>query len=184
VIVGLGRASGRRAGTTSAIVHRPPGARGDPPADRQSAGGRPCPRKPEHDRLASCGRLPGAAPGLKPDREAPGWAGLQMRQARRSEKPIPHPAPAILLYENQKPWHHRSVADRSASGAAQANGGERSGKRLFCPRGRRNPLKRLASDKEIQRNPSLFLGKIWPGLGLALLGFDKFGTGLESRYNT
>jgi hypothetical protein len=107
-----------------------------------------------------------------------------VRQVRRTEKPIPHPAPAILLYENQKLWHHRSVADRSASKTAPANGEERSGKRLFCPRGQRNRLKRLVSDKEIQGNPSLFLGKIWPGLGLALLGFDKFGIGLESRYNT
>jgi hypothetical protein len=54
----------------------------------------------------------------------------------------------------------------------------------LAPGGQRNPLKTLASDKEIQGNPSLFLGKIWPGLGLALLGFDKFGIGLESRYST
>jgi hypothetical protein len=49
VILGLGRASGRRAGTASAIVHRPPGARGDPPADREGSGRRPCARKPPRD---------------------------------------------------------------------------------------------------------------------------------------
>jgi hypothetical protein len=49
VIPGQGRASGRRAGTASAIVHRPPGDRGDPPADREGSGRRPCARKPPRD---------------------------------------------------------------------------------------------------------------------------------------
>jgi hypothetical protein len=40
-------------------------------------------------------------------------------------------------------------------------------------------LKRLISDKGIQENPSFFLGKIWRELGLALLGFEKFGIGLD-----
>jgi hypothetical protein len=103
-----------------------------------------------------------------------------VRQAHRTEKSIPHPAPAIFLYENQKPWHHREARPRPRRPTAR----KAAGKDFFCPRGQRNPLKRLVSDKEIQGNPSLFLGKIGPGLGLALLGFDKFGIGLESRYNT
>jgi hypothetical protein len=46
-------------------------------------------------------------------------------------------------------------------------------------------LKRLISDKEIQRNPSLFLGKIWLELGLAWPDLEKFGSGLETVfYNT
>jgi hypothetical protein len=50
-------------------------------------------------------------------------------------------------------------------------------KTFLAPGGQRNPLKRLNSDKEMQGNPSLFLGKIWLALALALalLGFEKFG---------
>jgi hypothetical protein len=33
--------------------------------------------------------------------------------------------------------------------------------------------------EEIQGNPSLFLGKIWLGLGLVWPSFDQFGIGLE-----
>jgi hypothetical protein len=47
-------------------------------------------------------------------------------------------------------------------------------KNFFCPGGHDNPLKRLIPDKEIKENQSCFLGKIWPRLGLALLGFDRF----------
>jgi hypothetical protein len=47
-------------------------------------------------------------------------------------------------------------------------------KNFFRPGGRDNPLKRFIPDKEFQGNPSLFLGKIWPGLGLAWRGFDIF----------
>jgi hypothetical protein len=40
-------------------------------------------------------------------------------------------------------------------------------------------LKRLISDKGIQGNPSVFLGKIWLDIGPALLDFEKFGVGFE-----
>jgi hypothetical protein len=52
-------------------------------------------------------------------------------------------------------------------------------KNFFCPGGRDKRLKRLIPDKEFQGNQSPFLGKIWPGLGLAWLGFDKFCFGLD-----
>src|SRR5277367_6680025 len=52
------------------------------------------------------------------------------------------------------PW---LVRDGSAPRATKANGVERSRERNFCPRGHRNPLKKLNSDKRIQANPSLFL---------------------------
>jgi hypothetical protein len=45
--------------------------------------------------------------------------------------------------------------------------------------GRRNPLKRLISAKEIQGNPSLFFCKIWLEAGLAWLDFAEFGLGFE-----
>jgi hypothetical protein len=48
-------------------------------------------------------------------------------------------------------------------------------KNFFLARGQHNPLKRLISDKRIQGNPSLFLGKIWLEAGLALLDLAKFG---------
>jgi hypothetical protein len=51
-------------------------------------------------------------------------------------------------------------------------------KKNFWPGGQDNPLKRLISDKGIQGNQSIFLGRIWLELGLAWLGFDKFGIGL------
>jgi hypothetical protein len=41
-------------------------------------------------------------------------------------------------------------------------------------------LKRLISDKGIQGNQSIFLGKMWLELGLAWLGFDKFGLAWSS----
>jgi hypothetical protein len=50
--------------------------------------------------------------------------------------------------------------------------------KIFGPGGRDNRLKRLISDKGIQGNQSIILGKIWMELGLAWLGFDKFGIGL------
>jgi hypothetical protein len=52
-------------------------------------------------------------------------------------------------------------------------------KNFFCLGGHDNPLKRLIPDKEIKENQSSFLGNIWPGLGLAWLGFDKFCFGLD-----
>jgi hypothetical protein len=52
-------------------------------------------------------------------------------------------------------------------------------KNFFCPGGHDNRLKRLSPDKEIKGNPSLFFGKIWPGLGPAWLGFEKFCFGLD-----
>src|ERR1700685_1978693 len=61
------------------------------------------------------------------------------------------------------------------------SGGGKGGKGFFCPRGQRNPLKRLISDKEIQGNPSLFLCWILLGVGRALLDLAKFGIGLEKR---
>ena len=39
--------------------------------------------------------------------------------------------------------------------------------------GRRNPLKRLDSDKEIKGFPLIFFGAIWPGLGKFGIGFGK-----------
>jgi hypothetical protein len=63
-----------------------------------------------------------------------------------------------FLFENQKMWylkpHRRS---ERAHGAAKANGAERSGKRIFWPRGQHKSLERLISAKEIQGNPSRFL---------------------------
>jgi hypothetical protein len=44
-------------------------------------------------------------------------------------------------------------------------------KKNFWPGGHDNPLKRLISDKGIQGNQSIFLGKMWLELGLAWLGF-------------
>jgi hypothetical protein len=58
---------------------------------------------------------------------------------------------------------------------------ERNAESIFSPGGQRNPLKKLDSDKEIKGNQSFFLGKIWSGLGLALLGFDRFGENLAAR---
>jgi hypothetical protein len=52
-------------------------------------------------------------------------------------------------------------------------------KNFFAPGGHDNPLKWLVSDKGIQGNPSLFLGKIWLGIGLAWLDLAKFGFRLE-----
>src|ERR1700683_2254303 len=60
-------------------------------------------------------------------------------------------------------------------------GEERREKGFFCPRGQRNSLKRLISDKEIQGNPSLFLCWILLGVGRALLDLAKFGIGLEKH---
>jgi hypothetical protein len=53
-------------------------------------------------------------------------------------------------------------------------------KRIFWPGGHHNPLKRLISAMEIQDNQSAFLGRIWPELALAWLGFDGFGIGLRN----
>jgi hypothetical protein len=58
--------------------------------------------------------------------------------------------------------------------------GEEGSEESFLARGHDNRLKRLISDKEIQRNPSLFLGKIWLELGLAWPDLEKFGFGLET----
>jgi hypothetical protein len=55
---------------------------------------------------------------------------------------------------------------------------ERSRERFFAPRCHDNRLKRLVSDKRIQGNPGFSFGKIWLGLGLAWLGFEKFGGAL------
>jgi hypothetical protein len=52
--------------------------------------------------------------------------------------------------------------------------------KIFLPGGRDNPLKRLISDKGIQGNPSLILGKIWLERGPALLDLAKFGFGLDA----
>jgi hypothetical protein len=41
-------------------------------------------------------------------------------------------------------------------------------------------LKWLIPAKEIQEKQSFFLGKIWPPLGLAWRGFDKFGENLAA----
>jgi hypothetical protein len=61
--------------------------------------------------------------------------------------------------------------------------GEERRENFLCLGGHDNPLKRLKTDKGIQGNQSLFLGKIWLKLGLALLGFDKFGGNLaKQRY--
>jgi len=57
--------------------------------------------------------------------------------------------------------------------------GTRASKRKKAPRGQRKSLKRLDSDKEIQGNPSVFLGFIWLGLGWILLDLAKFGFGLD-----
>jgi hypothetical protein len=68
--------------------------------------------------------------------------------------------------------------------AAKPNGGKRSAKGIFCPRGRRNLLKRLKTAKRIQGNPSFFLCFPLPALGRASLDFEEFGIGLESRIKT
>jgi hypothetical protein len=52
-------------------------------------------------------------------------------------------------------------------------------KKDFFAGGHDNRLKRLISDKEIQGNPSLFLGKIWLKLGPAWPDLGKFGFGLD-----
>jgi hypothetical protein len=44
-----------------------------------------------------------------------------------------------------------------AAGRSEAPREERSEKKIFWPGGRRNRLKRLNPDKEIQDNPSFFL---------------------------
>ena len=54
-------------------------------------------------------------------------------------------------------------------------------KNFFCPGGHDKWLKRLIPDKEIKENQSPFLGKIWPRLGPAWLGFDKFCFGLDRQ---
>jgi hypothetical protein len=41
--------------------------------------------------------------------------------------------------------------------SAKASATQETRRILFAPGGRRNPLKRLKTDKEIQGNPSLFL---------------------------
>jgi hypothetical protein len=52
--------------------------------------------------------------------------------------------------------------------------------KTFCPRGQRNPLKRLSSDKEIQEKESFFFGKIWVRLGAAWRGFAGFAENLAA----
>jgi hypothetical protein len=51
----------------------------------------------------------------------------------------------------------------------------KGGENFFSPGGQRNSLKRLNPDKEIQGKQSLFLGKIWVGLGAAWPDFAGFG---------
>jgi hypothetical protein len=53
------------------------------------------------------------------------------------------------------------------------------GQRKKALGGQRKSLKRLDSDKEIQGNPSVFLGFIWLGLGWILLDLGEFGFGLD-----
>jgi hypothetical protein len=50
--------------------------------------------------------------------------------------------------------------------------------RNFGARGRRKPLKRLKTAKEIKGSQSFFLCWIWLDIGSALLDLAKFGIGL------
>jgi hypothetical protein len=50
------------------------------------------------------------------------------------------------------------------------------------PGHQRNPLERIVLDKQIQENPSFFLGKTWRELGLAWLGFERFGGDLKNAF--
>jgi hypothetical protein len=49
--------------------------------------------------------------------------------------------------------------------------------------GHRNALKRLNSDKRIEGNPSLCLGKIWLNAAPAWLNLAQFGLGLGKPAN-
>lgn len=81
-------------------------------------------------------------------------------------------------HEDQSAMQRQGVR-RSLSCESDAAFAEESQKRFFLPRGWRNPLESLDSDKRIQGNPWNFLGGIWLFCGITWLGFEKFGLGLE-----
>jgi hypothetical protein len=84
-----------------------------------------------------------------------------------------------------RPAARRSEALRARAKAytilAQCFSARRGTKDFWGPGGRRNPLKRLNSAKEIQGKPRLFLGLPLGLLGPAWPSLAKFGLGLDDR---
>ena len=60
---------------------------------------------------------------------------------------------------------------------------EKKAENVSTPGGRRKPLERLNSDKEIQGKPSLFLGLSLASLGPIWLNLVRFGSGLGANFN-
>jgi hypothetical protein len=65
-----------------------------------------------------------------------------------------------------------SLVGRSGSGPRRPTSGKGAGERFFALGGRRSPLKRLISAKEIKGNPRHFSLILF---GPAWLGFGEFG---------
>jgi hypothetical protein len=84
----------------------------------------------------------------------------------------------ILLAKTRKYDSLNGSSDGPAIVGRPMAGVER--RKIFCPGGHDNRLNRLISDKEIQGNPSLFLGNIGLKLGPAGPDLGKFGFGLDT----